>query len=335
MALSFLYRLFRRVVEPLSLHRIDAVAKDAEILVLRHQLAVLRRQVGRPASPGRTGRSSPLWRDSCRKSAGRRSLSYPRRSCEASGPRPATLDLPHYRRPGRPQLPEETIELIVRLAMENPRWGYLRIMGELKKLGVMVSKGSFPTSSDATGTARPGPSSCAPKPRACWRPKTEEPPKGYHPFMGGAERNNVVVDGRPGATPMVFAHGFGCDQNMWRHVEPAFRGSFRTVLFDYVGAGRSDLSAYDPVRYSTLDGYAKDVVEICEELDLSDVVFVGHSVSAMIGVLAYLASPTRFKALVMVGPSPCYIDDGDYVGGFSRADIDELLDSLESMPRTP
>jgi sigma-B regulation protein RsbQ len=148
--------------------------------------------------------------------------------------------------------------------------------------------------------------------------------------MGVAERNNVVVDGRPGATPMVFAHGFGCDQNMWRHVEPAFRASFRTVLFDYVGAGRSDLSAYDPVRYSTLDGYARDVVEICEELDLSDVVFVGHSVSAMIGVLAYLASPTRFKALVMVGPSPCYIDDDGYVGGFSRADIDELLDSLES-----
>lgn len=148
--------------------------------------------------------------------------------------------------------------------------------------------------------------------------------------MGVAERNNVVVGGRPDGTPIVFAHGFGCDQNMWRYVEPAFRPSFRTVLFDYVGAGRSERSAYDAERYSTLGGYARDVVEICEELDLSDVVFVGHSVSAMVGVLAYLDDPARFKALVMVGPSPRYIDDDGYTGGFSRADIDELLDSLES-----
>jgi sigma-B regulation protein RsbQ len=144
------------------------------------------------------------------------------------------------------------------------------------------------------------------------------------------ERNNVVLAGPGDGRPMMFAHGFGCDQNMWRFVEPAFRDSFRTVLFDYVGAGRSDLGSYDPVRYSTLDGYARDVVDICDALNLEDVIFVGHSVSAMIGVLAALSAPGRFGALVMVGPSPRYIDEGDYIGGFSREDIDALLDSLES-----
>src|SRR4051794_33332865 len=129
---------------------------------------------------------------------------------------------------------------------------------------------------------------------------------------------------------MVFAHGFGCDQAMWRFVAPDFEVDHRVVLFDHVGAGRSDLSAYDPEKYGSLRGYAADVVEICRALDLHDVVFVGHSVSAMIGVLALQQAPELFGALVMVGPNPRYVDDGDYVGGFSRADIAELLDALDS-----
>lgn len=127
---------------------------------------------------------------------------------------------------------------------------------------------------------------------------------------------------------MVFAHGFGCDQNMWRFVEPEFRARFRTVLFDHVGAGKSDLSAYDTERYATLNAYAEDVVAIGRELGLRDAIFVGHSVSAMIGALASIAAPDMFDALVMVGPSPCYIDDGAYKGGFSATDIDELLGAL-------
>jgi sigma-B regulation protein RsbQ len=129
---------------------------------------------------------------------------------------------------------------------------------------------------------------------------------------------------------MVFAHGFGCDQNMWRMVWPQFSDRYRVVLFDHIGSGRSDVSAYDPQRYSSLEAYADDVVAICAELDLREVVFVGHSVSAMIGVLAAAQDPERFARLVLVGPSPRYIDDAGYVGGFSRADVDELLDSLAS-----
>jgi sigma-B regulation protein RsbQ len=129
---------------------------------------------------------------------------------------------------------------------------------------------------------------------------------------------------------MMFAHGFGCDQNMWRLVVPAFEESHRVVLFDHVGAGQSDASAYDRQKYGTLDGYAADVLEICRELQLTDVVFVGHSVSAMMGVLAAKQEPGRFKALVLVGPSPRYINDADYVGGFSRQDIEGLLESLDS-----
>ena len=143
-------------------------------------------------------------------------------------------------------------------------------------------------------------------------------------------RHNITVSGPTGAQPMLFAHGFGCDQNMWRYVAPRFAGDFRVVLFDHVGAGGSDLSSYDPDRYASLAGYAGDVLEICRELDLRDVVFVGHSVSAMIGVLAAIEEPERFAKLVLVGPSPRYVDDESYVGGFSDADITELLDSLES-----
>jgi sigma-B regulation protein RsbQ len=144
------------------------------------------------------------------------------------------------------------------------------------------------------------------------------------------QRNNVAVSGRPDGPPMLFAHGFGCDQHMWRFVAPAFAGDHRIILFDHVGAGGSDLSAYDPDKYGALHGYARDVLEICAALDLSDVIFVGHSVSAMVGVLAAIEEPGRFAHLVLVGPSPCYIDDEGYVGGFGRADIDELLESLDS-----
>ena len=143
-------------------------------------------------------------------------------------------------------------------------------------------------------------------------------------------RNCVTVSGAPAGRPIVFAHGFGCDQAMWRFVAPAFEADHRVVLFDHVGSGRSDLSAYDPEKYGSLAGYAEDVVEICCELGLRDVVFVGHSVSAMIGVLAQKEAPELFGALVMVGPNPRYVDDGDYVGGFSRADIAGLLDALDS-----
>lgn len=129
---------------------------------------------------------------------------------------------------------------------------------------------------------------------------------------------------------MMFAHGFGCDQNMWRMVWPRFSDRYRIVLFDHVGFGRSDVRAYDEHRYSSLKGYADDVLAICAELGLHDVVFVGHSVSAMIGALAAVEEPDRFARLVLVGPSPRYIDDDDYIGGFSESDIDELLDSLES-----
>ena len=127
---------------------------------------------------------------------------------------------------------------------------------------------------------------------------------------------------------MIFAHGFGCDQNMWRFVAPSFEDRFRTILFDHVGAGGSDLSAYEPAKYATLSGYADDLIEIGRELQLKDTVFVGHSVSAMIGVLASLKAPDLFESLVLIGPSPRYIDDGDYVGGFSTKQIDELLDFL-------
>jgi sigma-B regulation protein RsbQ len=148
--------------------------------------------------------------------------------------------------------------------------------------------------------------------------------------MSVVARNNVRVSGAQIGQPMLFAHGFGCDQQMWRLVTPAFEDDHRIVLFDHVGAGGSDASAYDRDRYGLLDGYAEDVLEICRELDLRRVIFVGHSVSAMIGVLAAIREPDRFEKLILIGPSPRYLDDGDYGGGFSRADIDELLDSLES-----
>ena len=147
--------------------------------------------------------------------------------------------------------------------------------------------------------------------------------------MSVLSRNNVHVHGPSDAQPMLLAHGFGCDQNMWRHVWPAFEEDYRIVLFDHVGAGGSDLTAFDPGRYRSLNAYAQDVLDICHELDVRDVVFVGHSVSAMIGILAAAAEPGLFSALVLIGPSPRYINDADYVGGFERADIEGLLDTME------
>jgi sigma-B regulation protein RsbQ len=128
---------------------------------------------------------------------------------------------------------------------------------------------------------------------------------------------------------MLFAHGFGCDQNMWRFVAPAFQDDYRVVLFDYVGSGRSDLGAYDERRYAGLDGYASDVLEICDALALRDVVFVGHSVSAMVGVLAAIREPERFGRLILIGPSPRYVNDDGYVGGFERSDIESLLETMD------
>jgi sigma-B regulation protein RsbQ len=148
-------------------------------------------------------------------------------------------------------------------------------------------------------------------------------------MAGTIKRNNVRVRGA-GHRTMIFAHGFGCDQNMWRFVAPAFEKDFMTVVFDHVGAGGSDLSAYDSAKYSTLSGYAKDVVEIGTELGLKDSVFVGHSVSSMIGVMAARQAPGMFGKLVLIGPSPRYIDDDGYVGGFSAQQIEELLRFLDS-----
>jgi sigma-B regulation protein RsbQ len=128
---------------------------------------------------------------------------------------------------------------------------------------------------------------------------------------------------------MVFAHGFGCDQNMWRFITPAFENDYRIVLFDYVGSGHSDLKAYDRARYGTLDGYAEDLLDVCRALDLRDAIVVGHSVSGIVAVLAAKREPSRFSQLVLIGPSPRYINDTDYVGGFDRADIDGLLETME------
>ncbi|MFE9408164.1 alpha/beta fold hydrolase [Streptomyces sp. NPDC006704] len=148
--------------------------------------------------------------------------------------------------------------------------------------------------------------------------------------MDIARRNNVTVTGNPQGRTVVLAHGFGCDQNMWRLTVPALANDYRVVLFDYVGSGAADPTAFSEDRYGSLTGYARDVVEVCEAFDVRDAVFVGHSVSAMVGVLAAQMAPERVGALVMVAPSPRYVDDEGYRGGFSAEDIDELLESLEA-----
>ena len=142
-------------------------------------------------------------------------------------------------------------------------------------------------------------------------------------------RNNVHIEGTRGKT-MMLAHGFGCDQNMWRFIVPAFVNEYRLVLFDHVGAGRSDVTQYSPEKYATLQGYADDVLEIIDAVGSASVIFVGHSVSAMIGVLAAVKRPEAFERLVLIGPSPCYINDSEYIGGFSRTDIEGLLATLDN-----
>lgn len=146
--------------------------------------------------------------------------------------------------------------------------------------------------------------------------------------MSTRERHNVNVTGNGPAT-MVFAHGFGCDQNMWRLMAPSYESRYRTIRYDLVGSGKSDLATYDRARYDSLHGHADDLIAVLREFAEEPVVFVGHSVSAMIGLLAGLKDPALFQAHIMLGPSPCYINDADYVGGFSRDDIDSLLETME------
>lgn len=141
-------------------------------------------------------------------------------------------------------------------------------------------------------------------------------------------RNNVRVVGH-GSQPLLLAHGFGCDQAMWRRIVPAFQDDYTVVLFDHIGAGKSDLSAYSTDRHGSLDGYASDVLDVCAALNLQDVIFVGHSVSATVGMLAAIREPARFSRLVLIGPTPCYLNDGAYRGGFERADLLGLLDMME------
>jgi sigma-B regulation protein RsbQ len=142
-------------------------------------------------------------------------------------------------------------------------------------------------------------------------------------------RNSVRVSGNLHGRPIIFAHGFGCDQNVWREVAPQFAHDFAVVTYDHVGAGDSDLTAYDRGKYDSLDGYASDLLEIIRELDLHDAIFVGHSVSSMIGVLASNREPSRFGSLILVGPSARYVNAENYVGGFDQTDIDSLLDALD------
>ncbi|MCJ8155088.1 alpha/beta hydrolase [Chryseobacterium sp. SSA4.19] len=147
--------------------------------------------------------------------------------------------------------------------------------------------------------------------------------------MSILKRNNVVVGGT-GDTVMMFAHGFGCDQNMWRYIYPDFQDRYTTVLFDHVGSGNSDLSAYSFQKYDRLEGYAEDIVEIATELKIKNGIFVGHSVSSIMGIMAAGMAPDIFKTLILVSPSPSYINQNDYIGGFSKPEIDELLESMNN-----
>lgn len=142
-------------------------------------------------------------------------------------------------------------------------------------------------------------------------------------------RNNVQISGE-GVQPIIFAHGFGCDQNTWRHVVDAFRKEYKVILFDYVGAGKSDLAAFDQQRYNSLNGFAQDLLDICSELKLEKPIFVGHSVSCMIGILAAVQQPSLFKKLVLVGPSARYLNDAGYYGGMERDDLEALFEVMDS-----
>lgn len=147
--------------------------------------------------------------------------------------------------------------------------------------------------------------------------------------MNVLQRNNVKILAGSGPT-LVYAHGFGCSQDMWADVVPALAGECQQVLFDYVGSGQSDLSAYDPVRYRELDGYAQDLIDVCDAVGLQrDVVLVAHSVSCSIGMLAAIRRPELFRQLVLVGPNPCFVNAPPYVGGFERDDLQELLELMD------
>ncbi|MFJ8234153.1 alpha/beta fold hydrolase [Ureibacillus sp. NPDC094379] len=142
-------------------------------------------------------------------------------------------------------------------------------------------------------------------------------------------RNNVNIIGK-GTQAIIFAPGFGCDQNMWRLVAPAFKENYCIILFDYVGSGKSDYNAYSSSKYSNLNGYSQDILEICEALELKEVIFIGHSVGSIIGMLASIQEPDRFSRLIMIGPTPCYLNDPPYyIGGFEREDLEGLIDMME------
>ncbi|MDQ1150871.1 MULTISPECIES: alpha/beta fold hydrolase [Sphingobacterium] len=147
--------------------------------------------------------------------------------------------------------------------------------------------------------------------------------------MNIIKRNNVIIKGKGNKT-IMFAHGFGCDQNMWRYIYPDFEQDYKIILFDHVGAGHSDLSAYCFTKYDSLEGYASDIIEIATELDITNGIFIGHSVSAMIGLIVADLAPNVFETLIMIGPSPYYINEDNYIGGFSRSEIEELLESMNN-----
>lgn len=142
------------------------------------------------------------------------------------------------------------------------------------------------------------------------------------------KRNNVNISGQ-GQKVLVFAHGFGCDQYVWDEIAPFFETKYRVVLFDYVGSGRSDKAAYSEERYSTLHGYKQDLLDLCDALQLENIVFIGHSVSSMIGALAAIERPDLMKNLIMIGPSPHYLNEPGYEGGFDKADIEGMLEMME------
>jgi sigma-B regulation protein RsbQ len=147
--------------------------------------------------------------------------------------------------------------------------------------------------------------------------------------MNIIRRNNIKISGS-GERTMIFAHGYGCDQNVWRHLLPAFEKEYQVIVFDHVGSGESDLAVYDRVKYGTLHGYAEDLLEICETLEIKDPIFVGHSVSCMIGALAAIKNPDLFHSLIFLGPSPSFINEENYIGGFDRATINSVLESLDN-----
>jgi sigma-B regulation protein RsbQ len=142
-------------------------------------------------------------------------------------------------------------------------------------------------------------------------------------------RNNICISGQ-GGRPLMFVHGLGCDQRMWRYVAPTFEPDYKVIKLDLVGCGQSELAAFNPDRYSKLEGYAQDILDAIEALDLHDLTFVGHSVSSMLGAIAAIRQPERFSKLIMVAPSPCYLNHPpDYLGGFDRQDIEELIDMMD------